>query len=231
MTDVICDLPWDDRPRERMMKHGAATLSNAELVAILLGSGVTGLNAIQLARELLRDGGVKALARRTPEWFVKFCGVGPAKATRVMAAFEFARRTVAETFEDEPELPVYESLTFGRTLVATYAREMQERAGAAFLDSRNCIIRQKEIFVGTANHALISTKDIIRSAVVDHTCGVVLFHNHPSRSPRPSPQDLDFTLRMRDSLRMVDIELVDHLIVGGNSFVSMKDGGMLEGEA
>jgi DNA repair protein RadC len=228
MTDVICDLPWDDRPRERMMKHGSATLSNAELVAILLGSGVPGMNAIQLARALLRDGGMKALSHRTSDWLVKFCGVGPAKATRVMAAFEFARRIVETTFEDEEELPVYEPLVFGRSLIATYSKQMQERAGAAFLDSRNCIIRQQEIFVGTSNHSLISTKDIIRSAVVDHTCGIVLFHNHPSRSPRPSQQDLDFTLRMRDSLRMVDIELIDHLIIGGNTFVSMKEGGMLK---
>lgn len=224
MTELIADLPWDDRPRERMMAHGPSTLSNAELIAIMLGSGTRGLNAIQLARELLRDGGWEGLKNADAAKLARQHGVGPAKATRVVAAFEFARRFLNRVV-DEP-LP-YDATVLGRSLITAYSKELQEHAGAVFLDSRHCIIRQKEIFVGTSNHALVSPKDIIRCAVVDHTCAIVLYHNHPSGSPAPSAEDIVFTERMEASLKLIDIELVDHLIIGGNSYVSMRQGGLL----
>ena len=223
MTELIADLPPDDRPRERMLRHGAQTLSNAELVAILLGSGMRGKNAIQLARDLLADG-LESLRRREAPHLAKVCGVGPAKAARVGAAFELARR-IANHCTDDP--PRFEPEILGRQLVNACAGARQERLGAAFLDSRQRIIRQREIFIGTINTALVSTRDIIRCALEENAVGVVLYHNHPSGDPSPSAEDLTFTRRVVDALRLVELTLVDHLVIGSQKFYSMRDRGLL----
>jgi DNA repair protein RadC len=226
MTDVIRDLPWDDRPRERMLRHGASTLSNAELIALLLGSGVPGKNAVQLARELL-VGGMDGLNRLGTKDLAGTHGVGPAKATRIVAAFEIARRVINRDPEYPEEPPPYDQTALGRVLIGKYAHYVQEHVGAVFLDTREHIIAQREIFVGTVDHALVSPRDVIRLAVADHTAGVVLFHNHPSGNPAPSPFDIEFTKKMQDSLKLVDLKFVDHLIVGKHGFTSMRNRGLL----
>jgi DNA repair protein RadC len=219
MTDVIADLPIDERPRERLFHHGAQTLSNAELLAILLGCGVRGKNAIQLARSLLVEG-VAKLGKRDPVYLQDVCGVGPAKAARLLAAFELCRRIN----EGEPEdPPAFDHTVLGPQLVAAFARHSQERLGAAFLDSRYRIIGQREIYVGTINNALVSTRDIIRHALLDHhAAAIVVYHNHPSGDPTPSEDDIRFTKKLKHSLGFCDIELIDHLVVGAHRYHSMQ---------
>jgi DNA repair protein RadC len=223
MHDMIRDLPLDDRPRERLLMHGPETLSNAELVALLLGSGVPGKNAIQLARELLRDG-MTRLRSRDAKFLQGIPGIGPAKIARLAAAFEMSRRM----FAGEPEEPpAYEAAILGRTLVTTYAHQQQEHFGAVFLDSRNRILQQREIYVGTLNNALVSTRDIIAGALTHNATGIVAFHNHPSGNPTPSDDDLAFTQKLGRSLALVDIELVDHLIIGAHRFYSLQEKGWM----
>lgn len=223
MREVIADLPIDDRPRERLFTHGPDTLSDAELIAILLGSGVPGKNAIQLAREILQDG-MASLRRREAVNIAKIAGVGPAKASRIAAAFEVARRLASA----EPDsLPQFDIDVFGRALVNSYAHHVQERLGAAFLDSRQRIVRQREIFVGTINHAAVSTRDVVRCALEENACAVVLYHNHPSGDPSPSGEDLMFTRKMAESLQLCDIELADHIVIGAKRFYSMRQRGQL----
>lgn len=223
MREVIADLPMDDRPRERLLNHGPETLSDAELIAILLGSGVPGKNAIQLAREMLQDG-MSSLRRRDPATIARIAGVGPAKASRIAAAFEVARRLAAGAPD---ELPFYDPETFGRALVTSYAHHVQERLGAAFLDSRQRILRQREIFVGTINHAAVSTRDVVRYALQENACAIVMYHNHPSGDPSPSAEDLLFTRKMGESLRLCDIELADHIVVGAQRYYSMRQKGQI----
>jgi DNA repair protein RadC len=223
MTDLISDLPIDDRPRERLLTHGADTLSDAELIAILIGSGVHGKNAIQLARELLSDG-LAALRRREPAQMVKALGIGPAKTARVLAAFEIARRLAAHEAEGQPS---YDPDAFGRALVTACSHHVQERLGAAFLDSRQRILRQREIYVGTINHAAVSTRDVIRHALEENATAVVLYHNHPSGDPSPSAEDLMFTRKMAESLRLCDIDLADHIVIGASRFYSMRQRGQI----
>jgi DNA repair protein RadC len=223
MTDVIKDLPRDDRPRERLLTHGPETLSDAELVAILLGSGVPGKNAIQLARELLREG-MSGLRSSDPKHLDKLPGVGPAKIARISAAFEISRRML-NGVPDEP--PAYESATLGRTLVGSFARVRQERLGATFLDARHRVLEQREIYIGTINTALVSTREIITDALMNDATAVVIWHNHPSGSPAPSDDDIAFTKKLKYSLSMCDIELVDHLIIGAHGYYSMLERGLL----
>jgi DNA repair protein RadC len=223
MTDVISDLPYDDRPRERLFKHGPETLSDSELVAILLGSGVPGKNAIQLARELLREG-MSGLRRHDPKKLEQFPGIGPAKIARISAAFEISRRILDEV-PDEP--PAYDSAILGRSLVSSCSRLRQERLGAAFLDSRHRLLKQREIYVGTINTALVSTREIIAEAMTTNAVSVVVWHNHPSGSATPSEDDITFTSKLRSSLALCDIELLDHLIIGAHSYCSMSERGLV----
>jgi DNA repair protein RadC len=223
MTDVISDLPRDDRPRERLLTHGPETLSDAELVAILLGSGVPGKNAIQLARELLREG-MSGLRSCDAKQLEKFQGVGPAKIARISAAFEISRRIV-DGVPDEPQS--YDGAILGRTLVGSLARVRQERLGATFLDARHRVLKQREIYIGTIKTALVSTREIITDALMNYATGVVIWHNHPSGSPLPSDDDIAFTKKLKYSLSMCDIELVDHLIIGSHGYYSMQDRDLL----
>lgn len=223
MRELISDLPYDDRPRERLSLHGADKLSDAELLAILLGSGMRGKNAIHLARELLSNGGRAALAQRNVKQLAAFRGMGPAKAARIAAAFELARRYA--TRQDQLP-PPFDSDGLGRSLMLRLSDVRQERVGGVFLDARRRVLRQRDLFVGSINHAFVSTREIIRCALEDHCVGIVLYHNHPSGDPSPSADDMTFTTKLRDSLRLCDLELVDHLIVGGSRYLSMRDRGM-----
>jgi DNA repair protein RadC len=221
--ESIADLPLDDRPRERLITHGPETLSDAELIAILLGSGMRGKNAIQLARELLHDG-MSSLRRRDPAQIAQLAGIGPAKASRVIAAFEVARRLISAE-PDQP--PAYDPEVFARTLISNYAHHVQERLGAAFLDSRQRLLKQKEIYVGTINHAAVSTRDVVRYALEVNATAVVLYHNHPSGDPSPSAEDLMFTRKIGESLKLCDIDLADHIVIGSHRYYSMRQRGQL----
>lgn len=223
MTEVIADLPLDDRPRERLLTHGAETLSDAELLAILLGSGTRGKNAIQLGRELLSDG-MSMLRKRDANQLAATAGVGPAKAARIAAAFEISKRLSSDRPEEPPH---YDPDAFGRALLASHAHHVQERLGAVFLDSRCRILRQRDVYVGTINQAIVSTRDVIRYAFEANAVGVVLFHNHPSGDPSPSAEDLVFTRKMTEALRLCDIDLIDHVIVGATRYYSMQQKGQV----
>lgn len=224
MHELIADMPMDERPRERMLMHGADTLSDAELLAVLLGSGVPGKNAIELARELVHEG-FASLARCEASQLAKMGGIGVAKATRIIAAFEVARRLASHEPDDPPD---FDAKIFGRAIIARCATLTQERLGALFLDSRNRVLRDRVIYVGTVTHAVVSTRDVLRYALEANAVGIVLYHNHPSGDPAPSDLDIKFTRRMQDSLNLVDIELVDHVIAGAYGFTSLKSKGVLK---
>jgi DNA repair protein RadC len=220
-TDLIADMPRDERPRERLLMHGAAPLSNAELLALLIGTGIRGKSAVQLARELLRDG-VRQLGRRDVAELARVSGVGTAKATRIAAAFELSRRTTGEDGDEEGVK--YSPETFGRQLIATH-QFRQEHVGLALLDAHDIILKQKTVFIGTLNSALVSTREIVLYPLLNNATGVVLYHNHPSGNPTPSAYDSNFTQKVREALDLMDIELIDHVIVGSTKYYSMKERG------
>jgi DNA repair protein RadC len=206
-----------------MMMHGAQTLSDAELLAVVLGSGVPGTNAIQLARQLLVDG-INSMRGREMAQLANVKGVGLAKAARIAAVFEISSRLASEQPADPPD---YDATVFGRKLVSGYSHHTQERLGVAFLDSRQRIRGQREIYVGTIETALVSTRDIVRFTLMEAATGIVVYHNHPSGDPTPSDEDIAFTTKLKQSMAMVDIEIVDHLIIGAHRFHSMKQRGQL----
>jgi DNA repair protein RadC len=220
MSDAITTLPPDDRPRERLLKRGATTLTDTELLAIVLGSGTCGKNAIELARELL-VGGRLALARRDVKKLTRVRGMGSAKAARLMATFELARR-FADREEEKPS-PTFDADALGRSLMIRFAPYLQERVGGVFLDRRNRILENRVIFAGSIDRALVSPREIIRLAFDKNAVGVVLYHNHPSGDPSPSMEDLLFTEKLKGSLNLCDLTLVDHVIVSTSKYFSMRN--------
>ncbi|HVT43198.1 MAG TPA: DNA repair protein RadC [Thermoanaerobaculia bacterium] len=225
MSDtLIGDLPLDERPRERLMNQGSQSLSDAELLAILLGSGSRGRSAITVARELLGDG-LQTLSRRNWQATVGIAGVGAAKAARIEAALELGRRLASRL--DTGREPMNDPDSMARALIARYSHYVQERLGALFLDSKHRLIREREIYVGTLNATTVSTRDIIRIALEEHAASVIVFHNHPSGDPSPSGEDLLFTRRLVDAGRLMSVDILDHLILGTNRWVSLKRRGMM----
>lgn len=215
-------MPLDERPRERLLRHGPASLSDAELASVLLGAGSAGRSSLDIGRALLRDGLV-SFARRRWHGARLEPGIGKAKAAAIAAALEIGRR-VAAAGENDGDPVQRESLA--RRLIARYAHEVQEHLGAIYLDSRHRVIREREVFVGTLNTALVSTRDILRFALEDHAAAVVIFHNHPSGDPTASGEDVEFTRKLVDAGKLLGIDVVDHLIIGAGRFVSLQERGM-----
>jgi DNA repair protein RadC len=220
----IADMPLDEQPRERLARHGVSTLSDSELVAVVLASGSRGCNALQIAQSVVADG-LPALVRREWRTYARVRGVGVANAAKLAAAFELGRR--AATRELPAETAVSDPDSIARSLIVRYAHHVQERLGAIYLDARNRIIREREIFVGTVNSAVVSTRDVLRHALDDHAAGVIVFHNHPSGDPSPSADDLAFTKKLVEAGKTLGIDVLDHLILGANRYVSLQQRGAM----
>lgn len=215
LIPMIADLPMNERPRERMMKRGAKALSDAEVLALLLGSGAPGKNAIYLAHELLVGEGLHKLLRTDFPDLVRVRGIGPVKAMRIAAAFELGRR-LAEV--KEKKRLKFEPDDVARELMKRYEHEPQEHVGAYFLNSGQEILRHYDLYVGTVTSACGSVRDIMRHALRENATGVVVYHNHPSGDPEPSIEDKNYTQRVYETLKLVEVDLVAHLIIGRNRY-------------
>jgi len=220
----IADMPVDERPRERMARGGAVALSDAELVALLIEPGRRGKSSLDIAREIVADG-LLSLARR--EWIPgKPVGsLGASRVARIGAALELGRRIAALSATSAE--PIGDPEEVAPRLIARYAHHVQETLGAIYLDSRNRIIRERVIFVGTLNSSTVAPRDVFRFALTDHAAAVIVFHNHPSGDPSPSKPDLVFTRKLLESGEALGVDVLDHVIVSASGYVSMKERGFL----
>ncbi|HEX7136671.1 MAG TPA: DNA repair protein RadC [Vicinamibacterales bacterium] len=220
----IADRRVDERPHERMIRAGALALSDCELLALLIEPGSVRRSALEIASELLADG-LLAFARR--EWRPngKVGSLDPSRIARIGAALELGRRIGMLSCPVSD--PVDDPCGVAPRLVASYAFRVQEVFGGVYLDSRNRIVSEREIFVGTLSTASVSTRDVFRWALHDHAESVIVFHNHPSGDPAPSPQDLDFTSDLVIAGNALEVAVVDHLIVARSGFVSLRQRGLM----
>lgn len=219
----ISELLPDEQPRERLTRHGAETLSDAELVSVVL-SASRGRSTLDTARVVLSDG-LLALARRDWRTYARVTGIGEGNAAKIAAAFELGRRALIR--DTATSAPVTDAETIGRQLVARYAHHVQERLGAVYLDSRNRVLREREIYVGTINSATVSTRDVLRYALEEHAASLIVFHNHPSGDPSPSSDDLLFTRKLVEAGKALGVDVLDHLIVAAGRYVSLTQRGAL----
>ena len=225
------EIPPDERPREKAERHGCETLADAELLAIFIRTGVPGKNALQVARDLLRDcGGFAELARCTPKEIRRLGkGIGPAKSLEMAAAFEIGKRLAKGKFIapllDTPER-VFDA--FGKEFMAL----RQESLRVLLLDSKLRLIRAEEITRGSVNESLAHPREVFRPAFIHSAYGVVVLHNHPSGDPSPSAADYRVTKNLLEAANLLQVRLVDHVILGSpeggrTPFYSFREAGLI----
>lgn len=220
---MIRDLPETERPRERLLDQGSGSLSDAELVAVLLRTGHVGSSAVEVAMELLNEnGGLPGLLGATP-LSLRRRGIGPAKAAGLLAALEIARRLARQSLKEERE-PLSRPEEMARYLSLRYKVRDQEVMGALFLDNRGRLLGEREIYRGTLDRAAVEPREILKECLVRGAAAVVIFHNHPSGDPSPSQDDMAFTKDLAKAAQVVGIRLADHLILGeGGRWSSLRD--------
>lgn len=220
------DLSPDDRPREKLLRHGAAALGDNELVALVLGSGCPRTGALEVANELLRArGGLHGLARSTCDDLAQVTGIGVAKAAKLIAAQELGRRTLAHAPGARVRLATpREAAAY---LLPAFGSRRVEQFGVVLLDSRHRVIRTTVVAVGTLNATVVQPRDVFREAMLGSAAAVVVFHNHPSGDPSPSPDDIELTRRLAATGALMGIDLVDHIVLGDARYCSFKELGKL----
>ena len=218
---LLRELPPDERPRERLLQNGSSALSDAELLAVLLRTGRRGQSVLDLARDLLESSqGLNGLLGTGP-LLLKKAGLGPAKVATVLAAVELARRFTKARMADRALLQDPQSVA--SYLELRYSLKGQEVMGALYLDTRNRLIGEKELYRGTLSRAAVEPRAILKEGLLRDAAGVVLFHTHPSGDPSPSTEDLGFTRRMVDASELVGLSLIDHLVLGaGGAWTSLR---------
>ena len=222
----ITDLPRDDRPRERLAEAGAASLRNSELLAILLRVGVEGENAVRVAERLLAQlGGLPGLHKASYADLCAVKGIGPAKAAQLQAAVELGRRIAISTPDERPTIS--SPADAANLLMYQLAPLDQEYLYVILLDTRNRLMgRPMEIYHGSLNTSLIRVGEVFREAVKVNAAGVIVVHNHPSGDPSPSPEDVAVTRAIVQAGKLLDVEVLDHLVIGRQRFVSLKERGL-----
>lgn len=222
----ITDWPAAERPREKLLARGAVALSDAELLALFLRTGVPGRTAVDLARDLLAEfGGLRALLEAERPAFCRGPGLGEAKYVLLQAAVELGRRHLWEAVERGDPLTGPEDTR--RYLRARLRDRVQEVFACLFLDNRHRVIAFEELFTGTVNGASVHPREVVRRALGHNAAAVILAHNHPSGVAEPSAADEAITRRLRDALALVDCRVLDHLVVGDSEVVSLAERGLV----
>lgn len=223
---MVRHLAPEDRPREKLDAHGRGALGDNELLAVLLGHGSGGTSALDLANRLLTEvGGLRGLARATTTVLVQGRGVGPATASRIVAAVELGRRTVTRAAPARVQITAPGDAA--RYLLPRFAAVDVEQAGVLLLDARHRVLSARVLTRGTVDAAPIHPRDVFREAMLAGAAAVVLFHNHPSGDPLPSAEDLALTQRMVEAGEVMGIAVVDHLILGDTTYCSLREIGKL----
>lgn len=222
---TIHEMPVGERPRERLRIYGAAALSNAELLAIILRTGVTGQSVLHLSQALLANyGGLMGLARAG---FADLCaehGLGPAKTTQLKAALELGRRLLIESPDARPQIS---SPSDAASLVLLEMSVLeQEEVRILVLDTRNRVLSTRRVYMGSLNTSVVRMAELFREAIKQNAAAIIVIHNHPSGDPTPSPEDVRLTEMLVEAGELLDVEVLDHLIIGQGRFVSLKERGL-----
>jgi DNA repair protein RadC len=221
----IMDLYESDRPRERLASLGPQALSNAELIAILLRVGVTGENAVQVGQRLLNKyGGLRGLHRVPFKELMDQHGLGEAKASQIKAAIELGRRLSLESPKERP------SINSPADAAALVQYEMsaleQEHLRVILLDRRNRVMETTEVYKGSVNSSQIRVGEVFKEAIRKNASALIVIHNHPSGDPAPSPDDVAVTRAIVQAGKLLDVEVLDHLVIGHGKWVSLKERGL-----
>jgi DNA repair protein RadC len=214
---AITDWPEGERPRERLLAHGPEALSDAELLAIYLRVGVRGKSAVDLARDLLRrfDGQLGTLAEASLDELASVSGIGMAKAAQLKASFELARRALSQ------DMAIRDSFTSPGKVRDWLRLKLASRGNEVFmalwLDAQNRLLKADELFTGTLTQTSVYPREVVKAALANNAAAVILAHNHPSGIAEPSRADEMLTRSLKEALALVDVKVLDHFIVAGNT--------------
>jgi len=214
----IRDLPEEEKPREKLKKYGPASLKNYELMAVILGKGTRREGILELSKRIMSQYGDQAVfSRGDVDTLGKVLNLSPVQACQVVAAFELGKRLFGrptEIFLRSPE-EVFE-------YTKDMARLKKEHLRGLYLDSRNKLIRDEVIAIGTLNASLAHPREIFHPAIESHAAGIILVHNHPSGDPLPSKDDIELTKQVHEASKIIEIDILDHVIIGGQDYCSLK---------
>lgn len=222
---TIHDFPVGERPRERMQYYGPTALSNAELLAILLRVGSTGENVVALSTRLLAEfGGLAGLAKASFSDLASIKGVGTAKTAQLKAAIELGRRLLITSPDARPQIT--SPLDAANLLMLEMGGLEQEHLRTLLLDTKNRVLASPTVYVGNVNSSIIRISEVFREAVRENATAMIVAHNHPSGDPTPSPEDVSVTRSIVEAGSLLGIDVLDHLVIGHQRFVSLKERGL-----
>jgi DNA repair protein RadC len=220
------ELSPDDRPREKLLRHGPRALGDNELVALVVGSGCRRSSALAVSNELLaRCGGLHGLVRSTCDELALVAGVGRVKAAQIIAAVELGRRTLMRA--PHARLQIRSPRDAAAYLLPAFGSAPAEQLGVVLLDTKHRVLRTTIVAVGALNATGVLPREVFREATHAGAAAVVVFHNHPSGDPSPSSDDLEFTRHLAAAGALLGIDLVDHIILGEARYCSLKEMGRL----
>jgi DNA repair protein RadC len=224
-SPLIRDLDIHERPRERLIKLGERSLSNAELLGIIMRTGVGGENVVRLAeRTLVFSGGLPGLVRLSITEIMEIKGIGEAKAVEIKAALELGRRLIASSPQEKPKIS--SPADAANLLMSEMSLLEQEHLRLLLLDTRNNVLASPTVYVGSLNTSVIRVAELFRAALKENAAAIIVAHNHPSGDPSPSPEDINVTKQIVKAGEIIDIEVLDHIIIGQQRYVSLKERGM-----
>lgn len=222
MTKVK-ELPLDDRPREKLILRGPQSLSDAELIAILLRTGTKGKNVIQIAQGLLQKyGNLNILSTQTIEAIKNFSGIGKDKAASLIAAFEISRRADSQKkwFSNKK---ITSPSDVAEVFIPLLRDEVKEKFIVVCLNTANKIIKHELISVGNLNSSVVHPREVFKVAIENNSANIILLHNHPSGNPEPSREDISLTKKLIEAGKLMEIQVFDHIIIAGNNYCSLVE--------
>ena len=223
---VLKDIPAAARPREKLLTLGPAALADAELIALLLRTGLPGTSVLQLAQQLLDAfGGLRGLLQASAADLKRIKGLGPAKRAEITAVMELARRSLAQRLAQRTVLSSPQQVK--DFLRLQLAHEGQEVFAVMFLDVQNQLIRFEDMFRGTLSQTSVYPREVVKRALALQASAVILAHNHPSGTAEPSRADEFLTQTLKQALQLIDVRVIDHLVVGGDQAISFAERGLL----
>ncbi|WP_410772109.1 RadC family protein [Fontibacillus sp. BL9] len=223
---MLRDIPNEERPRERLLQYGAGALSLTELLAILLRTGTRHESAIHVAQRMLGEsGGIRGIVDLSLDELTKMKGIGPAKAVQIKASIELGQRLAKTRL---PEAQIIRSPRDAADHLMEQLRYLQkEHFVCLFLNTKNHIIAQETLSIGSLNASIVHPREVFRAAIKCSSASVVCAHNHPSGDPTPSPEDIRMTERLCKAGDIVGIDVLDHIVIGDGKFVSLKEQGLM----
>lgn len=218
-------MPSGDRPREKLIKNGPKTLSDSELLAIILRTGNKRENVLNVANKLFNRYNIKSLSRVRINNLKKELGIGEAKACQIVACFELGRRLAM--FKEDKKLVIKNAKDIAKIFIPEMSSLKKEHFKGIYLDSRKKVIKEETIFIGSLNESVIHPREIFQIALNENAAALILIHNHPSGDPKPSGQDIEITKELVEAGDILGIPVLDHIIIGDKKYFSMREKGLI----